>query len=421
MKQTVFLLISFLMCRQISGQQDTLKLENCLSIAVSRSVLNRQKSNSEALLTHKIKSLNSNWIPSVGLNAQAVYNSETIDLSDLMGNAGSTPSLPLDQYKIWADINQQIFDGGSNKALKQAEKAIYETDVQQTEAELLTIRQQVNQVYFSMLLARMNSEVLEISLNELSQRKEILKSAVKNGILLPDNLLAMEAEEINLKQKITELRMLKEQYLRIMFILLDTTLMGNIVVAEPGEPVVRVSEIRPELKMFDSQRARISANQQLVISADLPKFFAFTQLAWGRPGYNMISSDFHTFYTIGAGMKWNFLNYGDNKRQMKILEIQKDQIEIKRTQFSNQLNIQIQTELINIEKYDSLMKQDTSLLSIRRSIASSSLSKLNNGIITSMEYLTDMNAELLANLQYQNHKLLKKQATYNYLLLQGKL
>jgi hypothetical protein len=153
----------------------------------------------------------------------------------------------------------------------------------------------------------------------------------------------------------------------------------------------------------------------------LPKFFAFSQLAWGRPGYNMISSDFHTFYTIGAGMKWNFLNYGDNKRQIKMLEIQKDQIEIKRTQFSNQLNIQVQAELINIEKYDSLMKQDASLLGIRRSIASSSLSKLNNGIITSMEYLTDMNAEILANLQFQNHKLLKKQATYNYLLLQGKL
>jgi hypothetical protein len=263
--------------------------------------------------------------------------------------------------------------------------------------------------------------VLEIFLNELSQRKEILKSGVKNGMILPENLLAMEAEKINLKQKITELSALKEQLIRVMFILMDSTMMGNIVFDEPGEPVALISGIRPEFKMFESQKARISANQKLIVTTDLPKIFAFSQLAWGRPGYNMISRDFHTFYTIGAGMKWNFLNYGDNKRQLKIMEIQKDLVDIKRTQFNNQLNIQLQAELSNMVKYDSLMKQDESLLSIRKSIAASSFSRLNNGIITSTEYLTDMNAEILANLQYQNHKLLKKQATYTYLLLQGKL
>ena len=421
MKKYLISWMAFLLSQVISGQTDTLKLDECLNIAGSRSVLNRQKDNSEEILTRKIRNLNNNWFPSVGLNAQAVYNSETIDFSDVFGNMGSVPSLPLDQYKVWADINQQIFDGGTVKAMKQVEQSSYESELQQTGAELLSVKQQVSQVYFSLLLADKNAEVLGISLGDLSQRREALKAGVTYGVVLPENLLALEAEEISLKQKILELSMLREQLIKVIFILMDSTLSGNIVIVEPDEPVAGGSGMRPEIKMFDSQQARLSANQKLISLSDYPKIFAFSQLAWGRPGYNMISRDFHTFYTVGAGMKWNFLNYGDTKRQKEILEIQKDLIEIKRTNFNNQLNIQLQTEITNMAKYDSLMKQDETILRIRKAIAESGLSKFKNGIITSAEYISDMNAEILANLQYENHKILRKQAAYNYLLINGQL
>jgi len=169
------------------------------------------------------------------------------------------------------------------------------------------------------------------------------------------------------------------------------------------------------------QKERLQANSKLIGSGDLPRVFAFSQLAYGRPGYNMVSRDFHTFYTVGAGMKWNFLNYGDTRRQKRIIGLQQQLVDVKRTNFDVHLRIQLQAELTNLEKYDSLMKQDQAILSLRKSIAGSSLSRLNNGIITSADYLDDMNAELLAELQYGAHRILRKQAEYNYLILQGKL
>jgi hypothetical protein len=81
----------------------------------------------------------------------------------------------------------------------------------------------------------------------------------------------------------------------------------------------------------------------------------------------------------------------------------------------------LQTEKTNQEKYDELLNQDESILKLRKAISATSLNKLSNGIITSTDYLTDLNAEILARLQYENHKLLKVQAFYNYMLLQGKL
>ena len=101
-------------------------------------------------------------------------------------------------------------------------------------------------------------------------------------------------------------------------------------------------------------------------------------------------------------------------------ESKKDQVDVKKQSFNNQLDIQLLTEKSNIEKYDALLKQDEQVLKLRKAIASASLAKLNNGVITSMDYLTDMNAEILAKLQFENHKILKKQAAVNFMLLQDK-
>ena len=100
----------------------------------------------------------------MGFNAQALYNSETVNFSDIVENLNiPLPALPLDQYKIWADINQQIYDGGAVKAQKAIEKAGYEVDMQQTEAELLGLRQG-SQVYFSLLLTRKSADIIQVSL-----------------------------------------------------------------------------------------------------------------------------------------------------------------------------------------------------------------------------------------------------------------
>jgi outer membrane protein TolC len=425
MKRLCIVFTGILFCLSLSAQQpDTLKLQNCLNLASVRNPAYRQKNISGQILSDKLKNITNNWFPSAGLNAQALYNSETIDFSDIFSKMPvpvSVPSLPLDQYKVWADINQQIYDGGVNRTLKQAEKADYNTSIQQTEVDLLAARQQVNQVYFSLLLTQKNTEILAISLEELMSRRKMVESGVRNGAVLSDNLLAMDAEVYNMQQKLTEVRLMRSNLIRILSVLIDSTVNENVVVSQPDQIVANESGIRPEFSLFESQKEKISVSQKLIAAGDLPKFFAFSQIAYGRPGFNMISNDFHSFYSVGAGMKWNFLNYGDSKRQKKVLELQKELVDVKKDNFSNQLQIQLLTEKMNIEKYDSLIVTDEKILNIRKSITVSSFSKLNNGIITSTDYLTDMNAEMMARLQFENHKILRMQSACNYALLEGKL
>jgi outer membrane protein TolC len=424
MKRIILVLTSALAMQSVFSQPaDTLSLESCFKIAGERSPLNRQKNLSAEAWAHKNKNLTSNWYPSLGFNAQAMYNSETVHFSDLVGNLPVTVEpLPLDQYKIWADINQPLYDGGAVKAQKAIEKASYEADVQRVESELLVLKQQVNQTYFSLLAVKMSSSVLQVSFDELQEKKKVVKAGVDNGVVLSENMMALEAEELRLQQKLLELKLNRDQLVKVLSILMDSTLRGDLVIREPVEPgMVDESITRPEYILLDKQKEQLLASQKLVSSTDLPKLFAFSQVAYGRPGFNFLSREFHPFYSVGMGMKWNFMNYGDNRRQKKILDIQKDMVDISRETFDDQLNIQLQTEKTNQEKYDELLNQDEAILKLRKAITATSLNKLTNGIITSNDYLTDLNAEILARLQYENHKLLKIQAYYNYMLLQGKL
>jgi outer membrane protein TolC len=424
MKKAVPFLYLFFLQFGLYGQTgDSMSLELCLKTAERRSPLNEEIALSQESLGYKLKNLGTNWYPAIGTNAQAQYNSETVDFSEIMKNLPvSVPALPLDQYKVWADINQQIYDGGMTKAQKSVEKASSQADIHQVEAQLLGIKQQVNQVYFSLLLTRKSADVLQVSINELKERKNVVRAGVENGVLLRENLLAMDAEELRYRQRLMELNLTSQQFIKVLSILLDTTISENTGALLPVEPRVFDSKTeRPEYLVFDKQKERLQASEALVTASDMPKLFAFSQAGYGRPGYNFVSQDFHGYYSVGVGLKWNFLNYGESKRQKKIFEIQKGILDVKRKNFDDQLDIQLEAEKTNQAKYDQLLLQDEEILKLRKAIAAASFAKLTNGTITTTDYFSEVNNELLARLQFENHKIMKLQAAYSYLLLKGKI
>jgi len=178
---------------------------------------------------------------------------------------------------------------------------------------------------------------------------------------------------------------------------------------------------RPELLLFSVQKERLDAGKKLINSADMPKLFAFSQVAYGRPGYNMISADFHGFYSVGVGLKWDFLNYGNSKRQKQQLELQMDLVSIKEDNFNDLLHIQLENEQLSIEKYQMMMEKDEKIIALRKTVTEASFAKLQRGVITPNEYLTDQREEMLARLQTESHKILKLKSEYNLQLLKGNL
>jgi outer membrane protein TolC len=406
-----------------AAPRDSLTLQACIESALKVSPVSAQTPLSAEALQYRLKNLTTDWYPTVGVNATASYNSETVDFSGIMKNLPITvPSLPLDQYKIWADLNQTLYDGGMTRARKSVEKAAYETEVRQTETDLMAVRQQVLQAYFALLATRKNISIMDVSLKELSDRKKVLRSAVDQGAVLPDNLLSMEAEELRLQQRLSELRLTAVQMTRILSVLMDTTLSENQPFVQPPDPVRQEGAIlRPEYQLFDWQKQKLAAGRKLISAGDMPRLYAYGQGAYGRPGYNMISTEFHTFYSVGVGLKWNFLQYGDSKRQKKLFDIQEQLVDLRRQGFDDQLGILISNEKASQERFTEMISQDEQIIALRKEIAASAFSRLTHGIITATDFLEETDREIVARMQLETHRILRLQSAYTLLLLQGNL
>lgn len=402
---------------------DSLTLQACIESALKASPVTAQTPLSSEALQYRLKNLATDWYPAVTVNATASYNSETVDFSGIMKSLPvSIPSLPLDQYKVWADLNQTLYDGGMTRARKSVEKAAYEAEVRQTETDLMSVRQQVLQAYFALLATRKNIGIMEVSLKELGDRKKVLRSAVAQGAVLPENLLSVEAEELRLQQKLTELRLTGMQMTRVLSVLMDTTLAESQPFAQPADPLPHEGAIlRPEYQLFDWQKQKLDASRKLISAGDLPRLYAYGQGAYGRPGYNMISTEFHTFYSVGLGLKWNFLQYGDSKRQKKLFDIQRQLVDLKRQGFDDQLGIMISNEKASHDRYAELISQDVQIIALRKEIAASAFSRLTHGTITATDFLEESDRELIARLQLETHRILRLQSAYTLLLLQGNL
>ena len=406
-----------------AGAQDTFDLQFFLKAVRNASPVARQLPVTEESSQLRLKNTSNTLLPEVTVNAQAAYNSETVQFGNaLSGMPVNIPELPLDQYKVWAEINQVIFSGGTVNIQKKMELEAFRAEYGENEAALYMLKQNVTQLYFGILLAEKNISALNLTLDELSERTTVLSSGVEIGAVLPDVLMSLKAEMLKIEQLITESEYARLKLINNLAILSGTEIDQASVFAVPGEPALSDRELsRQELKVFDYKIGLLDLNKKLVSASDMPKIFAFSQLAYGRPGFDILSTDFHGFYNVGVGLKWDFLNYGQSKRNKKLIELQQDVIEIKKDLFNDQLKMQLDAELEDMAKYTSLLKSDMEVISLRKSIAEAGFSKLRNGVISPTDYLSQLNNELLARLQMENHKIMKIQAMYNFLFLQGKL
>jgi outer membrane protein TolC len=113
-KLAVFILISF----RLSSAQ-VLTIEECYEKARQNYPLIKQKELVARSTEFSVANVKSGFLPQLSLNGQASYQSE---VTRLPGPGQLIEPLSKDQYKIYLDLNQSIYDGGvvkKNSALQE--------------------------------------------------------------------------------------------------------------------------------------------------------------------------------------------------------------------------------------------------------------------------------------------------------------
>jgi outer membrane protein TolC len=134
----------------------------------------------------------------------------------------------------------------------------------------------------------------------------------------------------------------------------------------------------------------------------------------------MLNNEFDTYYMVGAGLNWTVFDWKNTKREQEIVQLQQEMVQTQQQQFEQNIQIAVDQEYRKTNQLQEILESDRELIGLQERITKSSASKLENGTITTSDYLKDLNAEMAARITFETHKVQMEAAKINYQNIRGK-
>jgi outer membrane protein TolC len=258
--------------------------------------------------------------------------------------------------------------------------------------------------------------------NLIAKLSEV-ESGVANGAILASNADIINAEIIDVEQKISETEIGITALFKSLNELtgFNLTQETELVVPNPEININTFKNNRLEYSLMSLQQSKLTALKESVSTKRLPRLLAFGQAGYGRPGYDMLNDRFDDFYMIGLRLNWNIFDWNHTKNEKKILDIQNDIVTTNKEAFDKNLRVELQSRIAEVRKFEEMIKRDNEIIELRKKIVKAYSSQLDNGVITSTEYLMQANEEAKASLNLQTHKIRLIKAKLDYLAALGNL
>ena len=413
MKKLIIYIILLMSLGVFSQQQIT--LNECYLLVNQNYPLAQQRDLLEKQSTINLDVINTEKLPQFDLSAHATYQSDVIEVA-----VPNQEPLNKDQYRATLSVNQLIYGGGTIDASLDATSAALKAQQKQVEVKLYQLKEQVNQLFFSVLLLQEKRALLSARKKALETKLEEVKSGIKYGVLLPSSDTVLSAELLKINQQFVEVNKNK-------IILMNTlsSLIGNPINDSTifQQPIISTNAsytlLRPELELFQLKKEEIDSNEQILTKQNLPKIIGFANGGYGSPGLNMLDNSFKAFYIVGVKLNWNVFDWNSNDKQRKSNAISKDIVDNETEIFKLNANIELNKKQVEIDKYIEFIETDTEIIELRKEVLKSAESQLKNGVITSSAYVTELtnlfedeNTRLMHTIQLQLAKA-------NYNIIQG--
>lgn len=407
--------------------QDTPTLEQVLASANSNYPLVKQRELVEKSKDFSLAALNRAFLPQLSINGQASYQSDVTEIPIKINLPGLTiETLDKDQYRATADVNQILFDGGNISAQKKVARVNSQVEQEKINVEMQKMREKVRQLYLGVLMMDEQIKQTEIVASDLFAGIKKMEAALKNGTAFRSQLAVIQAEEIRNRQRKTELQQTRLSLIKSLSLFTGTEYQTTVAFQKPVSVLALPSEkptiVRPELNLYKQQEELSLAQRKQISVKSLPKLSLFAQGGYGRPGLNMLDNNFAWFYIAGARLNWNLGALYSLRSERQVNSISRSSINVQRELYLLNANITVEQYRNDIEKYNNLLKDDKELVALREEIKRSAKAQLDNGVITSSDYLREVNAADQARQQQLLHELqlLQTQLDYSDYLSQSK-
>lgn len=412
--------ILFLLITSALAAQTRLTLEQCYEKARVNYPLIKQKEYIARSREYNVKNIWMGYLPQINVSGQATYQSDVTSLPVSLP-AIKIETVTKDQYKAVAEVSQTIYDGGVIGAQAEIQKSSAEVDQNKIEIELLKVKERVNQLYFGILLLEKQLVQTELVKKDLNAGLDKLTAALAGGITTKQNVDILKAELLKMDQRKIELEAARKNYIQMLGLLINQTLDEPLVLEQPSiRNITGYEQVeRPELNFYSAQERLIETQTGLTLARILPKASLFFQGAYGKPTLNMLKNSFDWYYLAGARLSWSPSSFYTYSNENEIAELNKKSIVAQKEAFLLNTNISIKQQLVEIDKLKELIEVDQELIALRIAIKEAAKAQLENGVITSNDFIRELTAEDQAKQNLSIHTIQLLLAQYNYLLTVG--
>lgn len=397
-----------------TAQTSSYTLDQIQELAKSNYPLLKQRDliNQSAVLTNA--NLNRNYLPQLSISGQATYQSDVTSVPIKVPGI-NIESLDKDQYKVYGEITQVLFDGGTTQSQKRIQSVAALTEEEKLNVELNKLRDRINQLYIGILLydeQLKQNAIIQIDLDEGIKKVD---AQVKNAVAYNSNLYTIQAESLKNKQRKEELATSRSSLIATLGIFINQELSNNttfilpIIALNPSLTIAR-----PELKLFSIQDSLLNFQSKLIGVKNRPRLFAFAQGGYGKPALNQLKNEFDTYYIGGVKLNWSLGGLYTSNKEKKINTINRSILDSQRELFILNTNATLKQYTLEIAKLNELLRSDDEIIQLRNKIKTASNAQLANNVITSSDYIREINAADQANQNKTIHQLQLVQAQLNY-------
>lgn len=401
--------------------QDTLHLTTLQEAAIAQDPRTRQLTLETDAAALNMEVLNRRYWPQLSVQGQASYQSDVTSFPVQLPDVPA-PTFSKDQYQLTLDVDQLLYDGGATARQRALERTRRDQRQASARAERYRVKEQVNAAFFAALQLEAQADQLRVLEDDLRARRSVLQARVRQGAGLPGDVEAMDAELVEVAQQQVAVRARRRTAFARLGELTGRELSEDAVLALPDVSDVIAREdrrARPEYVVFDQTRRQLAQQAELAGMQLRPQMSAFAQAGYGRPGLDRFSDDFEPFWQTGIRLRWSLWDWGASRREREALTVQQQIIDTQEETFGRTLRLELAEYRNEDQRLNEALRLDEQLIAHRERIEAEAASQLENGVITTADYLEKRHDVFRARLQQRLHRLELLQVRVDYLTTIG--
>lgn len=414
----LLLALSLFVCVQMSAQ---VTLEECIALAEENYPIISKYDLLEQTKEVNLSNINKGWLPQINVYGQGTVQNDTPSLPESLTNiinqtGTNIAGLNEWQYRIGADISQNIWDGGTSKVHRKIERAEDAERQAAIDVQLYAVRERVEDLYFGILL--MDAQIEQVKNMQLLLQSNLDKLRImqSNGTAMQSDVDMVEAEYLGTVQQLTQAESASQSYRNVLGLFMGKSIVGQKLVKPEAFIPQDLMPSRPELKYFEKQLQTNEARNASITANMMPKIGLFAQLYYGYTGFdyfeNMMNRNPSFNILAGVKLSWDIGALYNKKNDRMKLKLSSDNINVERDIFLFNINLQSRSQLDHIDELKAVIKNNDRIVELRTNVRKAAESQLDNGVIDATTLLTKLTDEKQARLTAAYHEIQLLQSIY---------